>query len=129
MAYSKEELEGMAIKAIEENELVFFREVSVFCGVSNATLYNHGIEDLDTVKEKLIHNKIKQKAVMRKKWRDSDNAALQISLYKLMAEQSELDPLTQNKIAHSGELAIVWQENKSYEPNAQTDEGSGLSGG
>lgn len=102
MAYNKEELEQQILKVIEENELTFFNEISLYVAASRATLYNQEVDKLDTIREALETNRIKQKAAMRKKWRGSDNPALQISAYRLLADEEEMKKLTMNKVETSG---------------------------
>lgn len=102
MAYDKDILEKQIIEAIEREELTFFSEIVLFVAVSRATLYNLEFDKLDSIKEKLDTNRVKHKNTMRRKWRDSDNATLQISAYKLLADDDELKKLTMNKVESSG---------------------------
>jgi hypothetical protein len=129
MAYDKSEIEQKAIEAIKDNELTFFDEICLFVEPSRATLYNLELDKLDSIKESLAKNKLKKKNKMRKKWEDSDNATLQISAYKLLATDEELEKLTvnNNKNQHSGELGIIWKEEKTYEANEETNHSDRLS--
>lgn len=102
MAYDKEKIEKEILKAIEEEELTFFSEVPLFVSPARSTLYELELDKSDKIKELLSANKLKLKNKMRRKWRESDNATLQISAYKLLADDDELKRLTVNKAEVSG---------------------------
>lgn len=89
MAYDKDELIQMSLDAIEKNQLVFIDEVVTFLPCSRATFYNHELDKLDVIKDALNNVRTNVKTQLRHKWRDSDNAALQIGLMKLMATDEE----------------------------------------
>ena len=61
-------------------------------------LYEHGIHKMDIVKDAITNNKIKVKHSMRAKWYKSENATLNIALYKLISNEDELSRLTMNNI-------------------------------
>lgn len=126
MAYNKEELEQEILKVIDEQELTFISEIPVFIPASLATLYNHDLEKLESIKNALAKNKVKQKSGMRKKWRNSDNPALQIAAFKLIAEPEEIEKLTTTKsdVNLKGDLNVNWNETKNYGANDKTNEGS-----
>lgn len=100
--YDKERLEQQIVGVIEKEELTFFTEISLYIPASERTLYNKDLQELQTIKEALEKNRLKHKQSMRRKWRDSDNATLQISAYKLLADDEELKKLTMNKVEASG---------------------------
>jgi hypothetical protein len=102
MAYDTAELERQILEVIEKEELTFFSEISLFIPASERTLYNKEMQEMQSIKEALEANKIRHKSKMRKKWRDSENATLQISAYKLLADDEELKKLTMNKVEASG---------------------------
>jgi len=89
MAYSTKELEKEILKVIEDNNLMFFDDIQAYVEPSNKTLYNHKLQELQTIKSALAINKIKTKIGLKKKWRESDNPTLQIALYKLIGEKEE----------------------------------------
>jgi DNA-binding transcriptional regulator YbjK len=89
MAFDKSELTRLALEAIEKHQLVFIDEVCTFLPCSRATFYNHEIDKLDELKEALNNVRTNMKSQMRNKWRDSDNATLQIGLMKLIATDEE----------------------------------------
>lgn len=102
MAYDKEKIEKEILQAIEEEELTFFTEVCLYVKPALSTLYEMELEKSEAIKELLSNNKVKHKQKMRRKWLDSDNATLQISAYKLLADDEELKKLTMNKVEASG---------------------------
>jgi hypothetical protein len=104
MAYDTLELEKQALKAIEENGLVFIDEVVTFLPCDRATFYNHGLDKFDSIKTALEAKKISLKAGLRKKWYASDNATVQIALYKLIGDETENGRLNSQNIKHSGEI-------------------------
>jgi hypothetical protein len=89
MAYDKNELIRLSLEAIEQHQLVFIDEVVTFLPCTRATFYNHELDKLDEIKEALNNVRVNTKSQLRNKWRDSDNAALQIGLMKLMATDEE----------------------------------------
>ena len=97
MAYDKDKLEKQAIEAAKDNNLIFLSEVHVYLPCAERTFYDLQLHKSQELKEILQKNRVSQKVKMRKKWYASDNAALQISAYKLLADQHELDRLTINK--------------------------------
>ena len=89
MAYDKSELIRLALEAIDKHQLVFIDEVVTFLPCTRATFYNHQLDKLDEIKDALNNVRVNTKTQLRNKWRDSDNAALQIGLMKLMATDEE----------------------------------------
>ena len=89
MAYDKNDLIKLSIEAINLHQLVFIDEVVTFLPCSRATFYNHELDKLDEIKDALNNIRTSVKTQLRNKWRDSDNAALQIGLMKLMATDEE----------------------------------------
>jgi hypothetical protein len=97
MAYDKETIEKEAIEVIRKEKLTFFTDLQIYLEASLATLYNHELEKLESIKRELAINRLSKKKKLRGKWEDSDNPALQIAAYKLMADEDELVKLTSNK--------------------------------
>jgi len=106
MAYKKKELEKQALKAIIENNLVFVTEVSVYLPCSEKTFYDHELHELQSIKDALTENKVKTKQGLREKWYKSDNASVQIALYKLIGTKDEGDRINSQKIDHSGSVTL-----------------------
>lgn len=104
MAYKTEELEAKALEAIRKNRLVFAHEVPTFINISKQTYYDHKLEQLDSIKSALDKNREEIKAGLRKKWYDSENATVQIALYKLIGTDEESDRINSQKVKHDGEV-------------------------
>ena len=104
MAYKTEELIKLSIKAIEDNDLVFFDEIILYVACSLSTLYKHGLQESEDIKKALYINRLKKKKGLRAKWYKSDAPATQSMLYKLIADEHEYS-----------RLATVKQENKTVQ--------------
>jgi hypothetical protein len=100
MAYDREKVIEDALNAIKEHKLTFFEEIALYVEPSLSTLYEWKLEESEAVKNALKINKISRKVKMRKKWEDSDNAALQLAAFKLIAEKEEIEKLTMSKVAN-----------------------------
>jgi len=100
MAYKTSELKKRAVTAIENKRFIFFEDIYSSLGISRSTFYEHfpkeseGYNDLDRL---LQENKISMKGGMRRKWYESDNASLQISLYKILGSEEEVQRLNGGK--------------------------------
>ena len=109
MAYKTAELEAKALEVISKEKLVFIHEVATFMGISRQTFYDHEIDKLDTIKDALNNNKETIKAGLRKKWYDSENATVQIALYKLIGTDDESDRINsqKNKVEVEGGVHVT----------------------
>ncbi len=90
--YKTEELEKTAIKAINDNKLMFIEEVVTFLPCSKDTFYKHFPVESDGYKrifDLITDIRVQAKTTMRGKWYKSTAPALQISLYKLIATAEE----------------------------------------
>lgn len=99
MAFDKEKLYKKALEVIEKEKCQFIEDVVTFMPCSKDTFYKYlpiGSDELDEVKEKIAENRIKIKHTLRKKWLDSDNASLQMGLYKLIGTEEERRALSQS---------------------------------
>jgi len=83
MAYEKKEIEELALKAIKKHRIVFVTYVSAYLPCSNSTFYDLGLEKSELIKEALFENKVKKKAKLLDKWEESENATLNIAVFKL----------------------------------------------
>jgi hypothetical protein len=107
VAYKKKDLEKLALEAITEDQTIVFEDdvIQVLpCG--KTTYYAHKLNELNSIKEALLANRTLTKQNLRKKWRDSDNATVQIALYKLIGTEQEVARITtvSQKTEHSGEI-------------------------
>jgi|GEM_PF-1290683 len=97
--FNTDELYKQAMIAIIENELVFKADISAYLGISTSTFYEHFpqfSQQLKEIEQALLKNKIDLKVGLRKKWRDSENATLQLALYKLVSTTEERQALQMN---------------------------------
>ena len=97
MAYDAKELEKKAIEAIKKNKLIFLDEVICYLPCSIRCFYGKDLHKLPSILELLDENKVEEKVKLRKKWRDTDNAALNLALYKLCSSDEEQAKLNPNK--------------------------------
>ena len=102
MAYDTAELENMAVEAIKEHGLIFIEEVISYLPCASSTFYDHKLEKSESIKNAILFNKVSKKTKLRRNWENSENATLNISLYKLLANEEELQRLSVQKVEHSG---------------------------
>lgn len=134
MAYDTEILKEKAIEAIKKNKLIFVEDICAMIGIAKSTYYEHfkeGSNDSNELSNLLEENKIALKVGMRKKWFESDNATLQMALYKLCSTDTEHKKLQQNysditskgeKIEVSDPFAQI-RKNHGIETDEETDTG------
>lgn len=96
MAYKTKDLEKQTLKAIKERKLIFIDDIVAFLPCNKATFYNHKLEQLDSIKDALLHNKTQIKTSLRSKWYKSDNATLQLALMRLVCNDIERRKLAIN---------------------------------
>lgn len=108
MAYNTEELEQKALEVIERHRLIFITDVPAMMGISKQTFYNHGLDELDTIKEAIFATRVRVRNSLRSKWYNSENPTLQLALYKLTSTDDELKKLamqyTESKNVHDVKL-------------------------
>lgn len=87
-----------ALKAIRKHRLDFITEVGPMMGISTSRLYQLKIEKEEAVKDALEKNRIAKKLKLRKNWENSENASLQIAMYKLLGTDEEYHRLANTKL-------------------------------
>jgi len=95
-----ESIYPLALEASLNQDSAFISDVISCLPVSNGKFYEvmKGHEtEMETLKDNLTRNKIAIKQKLRKRWQDSDNATLQISLYKLLSTDEEFAKLANFK--------------------------------
>jgi hypothetical protein len=127
MAYDTLQLFNSALEIISNDpDLVFEYEVAAELGIGISTFYDHfpsDSEESKSIKEALRNNKAAIKREMRKKWRDSDNATLQVANYKLLSDKEEHSRLTRSEIDHTSKdkpisiNPITWVESDNDSDN------------
>lgn len=98
MALNKQELIDEALAIIAREECVTLEEVWLFMGITRTTAFNYQLNVVDEIKEAVLQEKIKVKKKLRRRWRDSDNATLQIAEFKLCSDDEELARLNTQKV-------------------------------
>lgn len=86
------------MKAITKHKLFFIEDVVAYLPCSKPTFYEHKLNESIDIKTALENNKIEIKVSMRNKWFKSDNATLQMGLYKLLGSQEEYHRLSNTRI-------------------------------
>ena len=97
--YNTAKLFEQSKELITSKNLIFVEDVVALLGISKPTFYDHFPIDSNEfydLRELLTKNKIDIKVSLRKKWLDSDNATLQMALYKLTSTPEEHKLLQQN---------------------------------
>lgn len=97
MALKKAKLEELALKAINDHDLVFITEIVAYLPCNRSTFYSKGLDKSDTIKEALENKRIEVKSDLRSQWRRSENATTQIALYKLLGTEDEAHRLNGSK--------------------------------
>ena len=124
MTYNPESLYNQAVKTLEENSsIVLMQELFCYMPCSIDTFYTHiptNSEKFGHIKELLHKNKVAIKQKLKKNWEKEDaSAALQIALYKLLADEDELQRLSnspQISLPNQGTINIQIAEQKGNEP-------------
>ena len=110
MAYKTKDLFNKAKEAISTNNLFFVEDVVSFLPCDKTTYYKHKLHENNELKELLETNKVKTKSNLRAKWYKSDNATLQMALYKLLASDAERRNLAMEYKEHGGEIKVKLYE-------------------
>ena len=100
MKYEIDELFKQSCELTEKHKLLFVEDIIALLPCAKSTFYTkfpEGSDYLNAIKEIIDRNRVTIKVGMRKKWHDSDNATLQLALYKLIANPYELAVLTNYK--------------------------------
>ena len=98
VTYKTEDLEKQAIAVIQAHGLVFIDEVCVYLPCSTSTFYAHKLEKSEDIKAALTKNRVSKKLSLRTNWEESQNATLQMGLYKLLATPEELAALSMQNV-------------------------------
>lgn len=97
----KDKLFEQALKIAKEKRLIFVEEVIAYLPISKPTFYDYypkDSNDFNELKRVINDNKIAIKQGLREKWYESDNATLQMALYKLTAREEERKKLAMSYV-------------------------------
>ena len=87
-------------------DVYFFCDLAIELGYSRQYLYSIGLDKDDAIKEALENNKKTIKRGLRNKWYINDNATTQVALYKLLADEEELNRLA-SKVENTGNVTLT----------------------
>jgi len=136
MAYDKNKLFEQAKKAVLDYDLVFIEEIINYIPCSKPTFYEHfpiDSNELNELKELIEKNKLKIKYRLRSKWENMEAPALQLSLYKLLANSDEIRALSMQSIDHTSkgesinkpDLSKLTEDELRFLVNIQHKSGTG----
>ena len=107
MSYSTKKLLDLALIAIEKEKLIFIDEIVSYLPCNKSTYYKHKLPDSEPLKKAIQKNKDEMKAGLRKKWYVSENATVQIVLYKLIGTDDENDRISNQRLKHEFPEGII----------------------
>jgi hypothetical protein len=90
-----------ALEISKEKKLTSFHDVYCFMGIGESTFYDHFPADSEGHKDiatSLRNNKVSMKVLMREKWLNSDNSALQLGLMKIIGTDEEAHRLNGTRV-------------------------------
>lgn len=100
-----QELQEKALKILgKKKDIYFFGDLAIELGYNRQYLYDIGFspDKNDTLKTALEENKKTVKRGLRNKWFNNNNPTVQIALYRLIADEEELNRLNNSKIELTG---------------------------
>ncbi len=98
----KEKYEQEILQVIKDNKIFSISDIFAFYkGCCPSTFYYNGLEKSDNIKKAIEDNKIITKQALLARWYKSDNATLQIALYKRICTNEERQMLNQQNIDHT----------------------------
>jgi hypothetical protein len=109
--YDKSKIFKQAQELATKHKLLFVQDIIDFLPLSTSTFYEYfpaESEQMEILRKILDENKVAIKASLRARWYHSDNATLQMALYRLTATADEHRVLNQHYIAHDieGQLQV-----------------------
>jgi len=112
MAYDKKKLQKQALDAIKEHNLMFITDLPSYLPCARSTFYLLELDKVDDIKDALEVNRVRIKNGLRAKWYKSENATVQIALYKLIGTDDEVHRLngTRQEISGPGGKAIQLEQ-------------------
>lgn len=117
MAYNTEKLKEEIMSTSKEMKFFFLADVFAWFGIGTSTFYEHfpkESKDYADIYGILKKNRAEVKVGLRNKWYNGTNAQAQITLYKIIATQDEIDRIKDKSRA----------EEEFDNTNKDSDEGS-----
>jgi hypothetical protein len=114
MAYDKTKVYRQALEVIDNPNIFFIQDLVDYIGIAKSTFYSLFPEDSNesnTLKEKLLQNRMEKKIEIRAKLGKGTGTEL-IALYKLLCHDDERRNLSTNwnENQNSGNITINWHE-------------------
>lgn len=106
MAYDKDKMLKKALMVIDRDDCVTLDELAKCLGIDRGTLYVWEFNKKDEIKDAIESKKTEIKRKMRRRWRDSDNATLQIAEFKLLATDEEREAISQQTVKQDTSLTV-----------------------
>jgi hypothetical protein len=98
----KEKYEQEILQVIKDNKIFSISDIFAFYkGCCSSTFYYHELEKSEDIKRAIEDNKTITKQALLARWFKSDNATLQIALYKRICTDAERQMLNQQYIDHT----------------------------
>lgn len=113
MAYKKSDLEKQALQIITNDpSIVFDDDVFQLLPCGKTTYYGLKLNESNVLKDALTKNRVAIKRSLRSKWHESDNATVQIALYKLICTDDEAERLngSKQKLEHTGNINFNFEQ-------------------
>ena len=107
MAYKKQEIIDQCLEVLDSEIILFVEELISFLPISKKTFYLWKLHECDDIKNALQKSKISAKAKLRKNWMASENATLNVALYKLIADDDEHRRLSNSYVPTQGQEGPV----------------------
>lgn len=111
---TKERHEKDIVKTIQEHvDILFVYDIfGYYMELQKSQFYNLELDKSEAIKEAINFNRAKAKRHMRAKWIKSDNPTLQITAYRLMADEDETRRLNQRFVdmTVNGKVGVVSEE-------------------
>lgn len=114
--YDKEEIFEKATKIAKDKKLLFVKDVIDNLPLSQSTFYDYfpaESEESEALRQILDKNKVNIKTALRAQWLQSDNATMQLALYRLCASPDEHKMLNQKYVDHTSGGEKISAEDKS----------------
>ena len=97
MTYDFKKMQKKAIEAITAHELVFVTDVPAYLGMPTSTFYLKQLDKDEEIRDAIQNNRIRLKNTLKDRWKDSENATLQVALYKIICSDEEAHRLNGSK--------------------------------
>lgn len=106
MAYDRDKMFKKALMVIDRDDCVTLDELSKCLGIDRTTLYVWGFDKNNEIKDAIESKKTEIKRKMRRRWRDSDNAALNLAEFKLLATDEEREAISMQTVKQDTNLTV-----------------------